>query len=96
MTSTQSMTSLLRGKDLGVERERGLRATGKDERVNGTERVHNLPVGEAEVQWRFAAGMSCGRWRFFETELSYGLVGSCNLGLPFDGLDTMGIGVRRV
>ena len=90
------MTSLLCAKDLGVERERGLRITGKDERANGTECVHNLLVGEAEVQWRFASAMSCGRRRFFETELSYGLIGSCNLGLSFDGLDRMGIGERRV
>jgi len=86
------MTSLLRGKDLGVERERGLRTTGEDKRVSGTECVSNLPVGEVEAQWRFAAGMSRGRQRFFETESSYGLVDSCNLGLSFHESDTMGLG----
>ena len=89
------MTSLLRGEDLGVERERGFRTTGEDKCVGGTEYVRNLPVEEAEVvQWRFAAGMSCGRQRFFETELSYGpgLVDLCNLGLSFDGLDTKCVG----
>ena len=90
------MTRLLRGKDLGVERERGLRITGEDERVNATECVHNLLVGEAEAQWRFASGTSCGRQRFFETELSYGLVGACDLGFSFDGSDTINIGERPV
>ena len=64
------MTSLLRGEDFDVERERGLRTTGEDKQVSGTECVRNLPVREAEVQCRFAAGMSCGRRRLFDTELS--------------------------
>jgi hypothetical protein len=92
MTSTQSIISLLRGEDIGVERERGLRTTGEDKCVSGTECVRNLPVEEAEVQWRFAAGMSCGRRRFFEADSSYGLVDLCNLGLSFDGFDTSCVG----
>ena len=86
------MINLLRGEDVGVERERGLRTTGEDKRVSGAECVGNLQVEEAEVQWRFAAGMSCGRWRFFEAESSYGLVDLSNLGCSFDGLDTKCVG----
>ena len=46
MTSTQSMTSLLCGEDLGVERKRGLGITGEDKRVGDAECVRNASVGE--------------------------------------------------
>ena len=92
MTSTRSMTSLLRGEDLDIERERGLRTTGEDKGMSGTGCVGNLLMREAEVQWRIVASMSCGRRRFFETELSYGLVDSCNLGLSFDTSDKKCVG----
>jgi hypothetical protein len=78
------MTSLLREEALGVERERGLGTTGEDTRVSGTERVRNPLLGEAAAQWRFAAGRSCGRRRFFNTELSCDLADSSDLWLSFD------------
>jgi hypothetical protein len=40
------MTSLLRGEDLGVERDRGFWTTGEEKRMSGAKCVRNPSVGE--------------------------------------------------